>query len=89
MSIDDNSLQRLQAALDQHTTWPSRYLFKFIVPQKKLAALMVIFEGAPYFMRDSKKGNYVGFTVELEMPSSSAVADIYRKAAKIEGIIAL
>ena len=89
MSIDETALQRLQAALDQHTTWPSRYLFKFIVPQAKLAAIMVIFDGATYSLRDSRKGNYVGFTVEIEMASSDAVADIYRRAAKIDGIIAL
>lgn len=89
MSIDETSLQRLMAALDQHTVWPSKYLFKFIVPQAKLAAIMVIFDGAHYSLRDSKKGNYVGFTVEMEMTSSGAVAEIYRRAAKIQGIIAL
>lgn len=89
MSFDENNLKRFQAALDAHSSWPSRYLFKFIVPQAKLAALMVIFEGAPYSMRDSQKGNYVGFTVEIEVASSDAVVEIYRRAAKIEGIIAL
>jgi uncharacterized protein len=89
MAFDENSLKRLQAVLDEHTRWPSRYVFKFIVPQAKLAALMVIFDGSQYSLRDSKNGNYVGFTAEMEVPSSEAVADVYRKAAKIEGIIAL
>jgi uncharacterized protein len=89
MSINEDSLSRLREALDKNTSWPTRYLFKFIVPQAKLAALMVIFDGSPYSLRDSQKGNYVGFTVEMEMASSEAVAAVYRRAAKIEGIIAL
>ena len=89
MALDENALKRLQTVLDEHTIWPSRYMFKFIVPQAKLAALMVIFDGVPYSLRDSKKGNYVGFTAELEVASSDAVADVYRRASKIEGIIAL
>lgn len=89
MALDESALKRLQTVLDEHTRFPSRYMFKFIVPQAKLAALMVIFDGATYSLRDSKKGNYVGFTAEVEVPSSEAVADIYRRASKIEGIIAL
>ena len=86
---DENDLQRLQKALDENTKWPSAYLFKFIVPKAKLAALAKIFDGARPSLRGSKNGNYVGFTVEVQVPSSGAVAAVYRRAAAIEGIMAL
>jgi hypothetical protein len=86
---DENDLQRLQKALNENTKWPSAYLFKFIVPKAKLAALTDIFAESTPSLRDSKNGNYVGFTVEVRVPSSGAVAAIYRRAAAIEGLIAL
>lgn len=89
MAIDENALKRFQESLDENTSWPSLYVFKFIVPQAKLAALMVIFDGDRYVLRDSQKGNYVGFTVEKTMLSGADVAEVYRRASAIEGIIAL
>jgi uncharacterized protein len=91
MPIDNDAFARLQSALDRTASWPAPYIFKFIVPQAKLAAVLVIFDGldARTSLRDSKKGNYVGFTAEMTMSSSEAVVEVYRKAAKIEGIIAL
>jgi uncharacterized protein len=89
MALDETALRRFQERLDEHTRWPSRFLFKFIVPQAKLAALLAAFDGATYFLRDSKNGRYVGFTAEVEMPSGSAVVDVYRRVSSIEGVIAL
>jgi hypothetical protein len=89
MALDEEALKRFQEKLDEHTKWPSRYLFKFIVPQAKRAALLAVFDGAVYSLRDSKNGKYVGFTAEIEMPSGSAVVDVYRRVSAIEGVIAL
>jgi len=37
----------------------------------------------------SKQGNYTGITMQMMMPSSDAVIDVYVKASQIEGIVAL
>ena len=89
MPFDEKNLERFQKSLDENMTWPCRYLFKFIVPQIRLASLMVLFDGSAYHLRDSANGNYVGLTAEVEVASSDQVADIYRRAARIEGIVIL
>lgn len=39
--------------------------------------------------RSSKNGNYTSFTVQMMMPSTESVIEIYQTASSIEGIIAL
>jgi putative lipoic acid-binding regulatory protein len=89
MPLDEEALRRFQERLDEHTKWPSRYLFKFIVPQAKRTELLAVFDGKTYSLRDSKNGKYVGLTAEIEMPSGDAVADVYRRVSGIEGIVGL
>jgi putative lipoic acid-binding regulatory protein len=89
MALDEQALRRFQEKLDEGTKWPSRYLFKFIVPQAKRTELLAVFDGATTSLRDSKNGKYVGFTAEIEMPSGSAVVDVYRRVSQIEGVISL
>ena len=53
---------RLKTQLEQDSTWPSPYLFKFIVPSKldKIAEIEAAFDGtdAKINTRDSSKGTY-------------------------------
>jgi hypothetical protein len=39
--------------------------------------------------RESKKGNYVSLSAETDMGSADDVIEIYRRAAEIEGVMAL
>ncbi len=87
--MNEESLRSLQLKLDEFYQWPSRFMFKFIVPQEKAGELTAFFAGRPFMMRASKNGKYVSFTAELEMQSSEEVIALYREAGKIEGIIAL
>jgi hypothetical protein len=75
--------------LDENMKWPSVYVFKFIVPRAGLAQLTALFKDDRPFLRDSKNGKYVGFTVEREMASSAAVMEIYHHASAIQGLMAL
>jgi hypothetical protein len=88
-SMDEASLESLRARIDEYHTWPSAFLFKFIVPAEELPVLMKIFEGHPVTTRPSRHGKYVSLTAEIEMTSGAAVIAVYREAGKIKGCISL
>lgn len=81
--------RRFQALLDDQTEWPSKYLFKFIVPRDGLNELKAIFGEHPVKVRASTKGNYVSVTAKMEMQSSDEVIHIYRAAGEVDGVISL
>lgn len=78
-----------QEKLDQHYAWPSLYVFKFIVPKEKAIELKKLFPLHTAKERDSKKGSYASITIEMMMPSSEAVIEVYKKISVIEGIVSL
>lgn len=83
---DDSAFKK---QLDDHYEWPSKYLFKFIVPSGREGEFEGIFPGEVLKFRSSKGGKYVSISADVVMTSSEEVMDIYRKAYKIEGVISL
>jgi len=79
----------LREKLDKHYAWPALYIFKFIVPKGKEVAVKELFPTHEVSEKESKKGNYTSLTVQMMVPSSDAVIEVYKKAAAIEGLIAL
>jgi uncharacterized protein len=75
--------------LDQHYAWPSLYIFKFIVPAGKEPEVKKLFPQHDTSEKQSKQGNYTSITVQMMMPSSDSVIEIYEQASSIEGLIAL
>lgn len=80
---------RFQQLLDDGIEWPSKYVFKFIVPSKSLPEVEQLFHRFPISIRESSKGNYSSVTANIEVHSSDEVIAMYTAAAKIEGIILL
>jgi putative lipoic acid-binding regulatory protein len=87
--LEDSSLFRLQARLEEYYTFPCRYLFKFIAPLAKVDELTALLNGRPFTTRFSKNGRYVSFTAEWEVASSEEVISYYRQAGEIKGVISL
>ena len=85
--------KKLKKKLKKDTSFPTKYLFKFIVPadNKKIAAVESLFDSstAQINIRTSKKGNFVSISAKEMMLSVDGVIERYEKAAKIEGIISL
>lgn len=83
----------LKSQLDDTTTFPADYLYKFIVPtdENQPEKVKKIFDkgGAIISTKQSKKGKYVGVSVRLKVISSDEVICYYKKAEKIKGIISL
>jgi putative lipoic acid-binding regulatory protein len=87
--LEDPTLLRLQAKLDEFYTFPCGYVFKFIAPMARVDELAQLLKGKPFTTRFSKTARYVSFTAEWEVQSSDEVIFFYREAAKIKGVIAL
>ena len=59
-----NTYESLKATLEQTLTFPTMYVFKFIVPAAQLNHLLALVDGLPYTLRDSRTGKYTGVTIE-------------------------
>ena len=81
--------ESLREKLDQYYSWPSLYLFKFIVPKEKVDEVKKLFPNHDSTEKNSKNGNYISVTLQMMMPNSNAVIEIYRLASTVEGLIAL
>ena len=85
--------ERLKKQLEEDTTWPSEYLYKFIVPAnlEKIAEIEAIFDGtdAEIKTRDSSKGTYSSLSIKVTMQSPDDVVKKYLEVSTIEGVISL
>ncbi|TVP48274.1 MAG: DUF493 domain-containing protein [Mongoliibacter sp.] len=75
--------------LEAQTSFPSLYMFKFIVPQGKEQEVAKLLPNNKIELKNSSKGTYVSVTIKAMMSSSEAIMEIYDAASKIEGVIAL
>ncbi|MEM9023553.1 MAG: DUF493 domain-containing protein [Bacteroidota bacterium] len=89
--MKDDQINALKAKLEAES-WPMVYMFKFIIPDDnhKLALVEGLFGAeAVTNIRKSRNGNYLSVTGKEMMLSADEVIAKYRKAATIEGLIAL
>lgn len=85
--------KKLKKNLKKDTQFPSKYLFKFIVPSEKDKVKQVenLFdnEGAVITKNTSKTGKFVSISILVVMKKAEDVIAKYKEAEKIEGIISL
>jgi len=82
----------LKEKLEANTEWPRVYFFKFIVPSdnKKLARVEALFgPEAQVTLKQSSKGNFVSVSAKELMLHADGIIERYKKAAEIEGLMAL
>ncbi len=94
--IMDNRTQfykKLKKKLKQDTSFPTKYLFKFIVPtdEDKISQIENLFnyEGAVINKTSSKTGKYTSVSIHVVMKKADHIIIKYMEAEKIEGIISL
>ena len=91
--MENTSWDNLREKLNNHYSWPSIYLFKFIIPndESKTTTLISFFqdETDKINLNSSSTGKYTSVSVHKKMNSAEEIIEIYEKATKIEGIIAL
>ena len=90
--MKEEFFKSLKEKLDDQNDWPSLYMFKFIIPadNQKIALTEALFgPEAEISSLSSKNGKFISITAKVVMVSSDEIIRIYKKAAKIEDIIAL
>lgn len=84
---------RLREELLKSSSWPSNYLYKFIVPtdQQKIEEITTIFDntGAVIESKKSKKGKYTSLSITVHMEDPDQVIEKYKEVGKVEGVISL
>ena len=86
--------KKLRTQLYETASWPSEYLYKFIVPTEavKIKQIEDLFDnlGAVITTKESGKGTYTSVSVNLQMKDPDAVIAKYKEVAdKVEGVISL
>ncbi len=87
--MEDQKFSDFKEKLENSYSWPSLYMFKFIVPAGKEKAVKNLFPKHDVTQKPSKNGNYISLTAEIMAGSSDQIITIYLKADEIEGLIAL
>lgn len=84
---------KLKTKLEETTTFPTKYLYKFIVPTNgnQSEEVQNLFDkgGAVINTRKSRSGKYVSVSIHLTIENADEVISYYKQADQIEGIISL
>ena len=85
--------ERLKVELENSTTWPAIYLFKFIVPSEADNVIQVedAFNdmGAVIKTTKSKTGKFTSISVDVNMNNPQEIIEKYIEVSTIKGIISL
>ena len=89
----DEFYKRLKEELLLNTSWPSDYLYKFIVPtdDDKINRIHKIFDntGAVIDLRRSSKGKYTSWSITGNLKNPDEVIVKYKEVGRVEGVISL
>ncbi len=84
---------RLKSQLEETTSWPSDYLYKFIVltDKDKIARIHQVFDntGAVIDLKKSKNGKYTSVSITVNLENPDEVIKKYKEVGGIEGVISL
>ena len=86
--------EKLKAQLYDTATWPSEYLYKFIVltDSSGVDNIDSLFDnlGAVITTTESKKGKYTSVSINVKMKDPEAVITKYKEVTEnVEGVISL
>ncbi len=93
MNDQEAFYKKLKEQLEDTSTFPLKYLFKFILPSdnEKVKKLENIFNhnGAVITTKKSKTGKYTSVSIHVIMDKADDIINKYLEAGKIKGIISL
>jgi len=93
MSKESEFYDKLKKSLEETTTFPSDYMYKFIIPtsEEKFKNIESLFDnmGAVIKSKPSKTGKYDSLTILVKMKSADDIIEKYIEVSKIDGIISL
>ena len=84
---------KLKTRLEETSTWPSMYLYKFIVTTAStgIKEIESIFDdtNAVIIKKNSKNAKYTSLSISLEMKNPDAVIEKYIAVGEVKGVISL
>ncbi len=86
------NIDKFRQLLADNKQWPMLYYFKFIVQnnQEKLNQVKELFtDPATITYKTSRDIRFIGMSCKQWMPDADSIIQIYEKAAKVDGLIAL
>jgi hypothetical protein len=91
---EEEFYKKLKGQLEDTTTWPSEYLYKFIVlsEKHKIKQIEDLFDntGAVINTTESKNGKYTSVSINVVMKDPDAVIDMYIEVTtNVKGVISL
>ena len=86
---DEFNREAFKEKLEAQTTFPTLYMFKFIIPNGREDEISKLLPNNKMTLKKSSRGKYVSATIQAMMPNSEAILEIYEKAATIDGLISL
>ncbi len=92
-TAQDEFYKSLKEKLESETSWPSIYLFKFIVKSssKSLEEVIAVFNDVKDHieLKPSKSGTYTSISVKTLMQSSDTIIQKYKCVGEIDGVSSL
>ena len=93
MSKESEFYKKLKVSLEETTSFPTEYMYKFIIPtsREKFEAIESVFDnlGAVIKSKSSKNNKYTSLTILVRMKSPDEIINKYKKVSKVEGVISL
>jgi len=93
MTNRDQFYKKLKKKLKEDTSFPAKYMFKFIVPanKDKVEQIEAMFDhtGAVINTTNSRTGKFTSVSIVVVMKKADDIILKYKEAEKIEGIISL
>lgn len=90
---EEGFYKKLKLQLEDTSSWPADYLYKFIVPtsEDKINQIQDIFDntGAVIESKQSKKGTYTSISITVNLANADAVIQKYKQVGNVEGVISL
>jgi len=90
--MTDEELESFRKKLVESMSFPSVYMFKFIVPSenRNIALAENLFEPeADIHIKESGKGRYTSITAKQVVMNVEEILEVYKKAALIKGVMFL
>ncbi|WP_422360872.1 DUF493 family protein [Reichenbachiella sp.] len=85
----DYSTDSFKEKLDNTHSFPTLYVYKFIVKPEQVEQIEKLFPKHEVVQKPSSGGKYISTTVKVMAASSDEIIGHYKEASKIEGIISL
>ncbi|HIP27019.1 MAG TPA: DUF493 family protein [Flavobacteriaceae bacterium] len=93
MDKKEDFYSKLKEKLEETTKFPTKYMFKFIIPNdnNKIVAIENMFNhiGAVISTKSSKSDKYRSLTILVTMKSVDEVIEKYEEVDTIKGVISL